>query len=97
MSNDKPLKPGQVEAKFITTGQSGIHTGTHLQHGAAYRVDEAWGGGAILKKLLGSETRQSKVALSDEDFELLRTEKKFGHESMVEAMSRIIREARKVR
>jgi hypothetical protein len=97
MSAGKPLKPGQVLATHITTGQSGIHSGTALEHGAAYRVDEAWGGGAILKKLVGSETRQSKLPVSDEDLELFATKKKFGRESYAEGIARIIREARDVR
>lgn len=96
-NNDKPLKPGQVLATHISAGQSGIYSGTHLEHGAAYRVDEAWGGGAILKKLEGSDNRQSKLPVSDEDLELFAAKKKFGRESYAEAISRIIREARDVR
>ncbi len=97
MSAEKPLKPGQVQADFITTGQSGIHTGTHLENGAAYRVDQAWGGGAILKKLEGSDKRLPKLPCSHEVYELFRKHKKQGNESNSEGIERVIREARSVR
>ena len=91
------LKPGQIEAKYITTGQSGLHTGTCLEQGAAYRADQSWGGGAILKKLEKSDARLPTITCTQEIFDLFRKHKKRGDESISQGIERLIREAPSVR
>lgn len=91
------LKPSQIEAKYVSTGQSGLHTATRLEEGAAYRASESWGGGAILKKLEGSADRLPTVTCSQEVFDLFRKHKKRGDESISQGIERLIREAPSVR
>ncbi len=91
------LKPGQLEARFITMSRGGPHTSTRLEHKALYRVDEAWGGGAILHKCEPRSTKLKTLPCSEEVFKLFRKHKKFGKETIQEGIERLINEAENVR